>query len=77
MYVLLTLSYGQIFIGNVRQGKEHDGIPAGMIDVVWHSSLQGKDANGWDPKEQLEGGWNATFAFLVRFRLHDSNELRT
>ena len=36
-----------------------------MIDVVWHSSLQGKDAAGWDPKEQLEGGWNPTFAFLV------------
>lgn len=47
------------------QGKAHDGIPAGVIDVVWHSSLQGKDAKGWDPKEQHEGGWNATFAFLV------------
>lgn len=36
-----------------------------MIDTVWHSCLQGKDARGFDPKTQLEGGWNATFAILV------------
>ena len=47
------------------QGKAHDGIPAGMIEKVWHSSLQGTDARGFDPKTQLEGGWNATFAILV------------
>lgn len=47
------------------QGKAHDGIPAGMIDVVWHASLQGKDAKGWEPSAQMEGGWNATFAILV------------
>ncbi|KAI0675568.1 cystathionine gamma-synthase [Trametes maxima] len=42
-------------------GKAADGIPAGMIDKVWHSSLQGVDARGFDPKTQHEGGWNATF----------------
>ena len=36
-----------------------------MIETVWHSSLQGKDARGFDPKTQLEGGWNATFAIFV------------
>lgn len=49
-----------------HQGKASDGIPAGIIDIVWHSSLQGKDASGWEPSEQMEGGWNATFSILVR-----------
>ena len=48
------------------QGKAHDGIPADMIDIVWHSSLQGKDSRGWEPSTQLEGGWNPTFAIFVR-----------
>ena len=47
------------------QGKTYDGIPAGVIETVWHSSLQGKDARGWEPSEQLEGGWNPTFAIFV------------
>lgn len=42
-----------------------DGIPAGMISKVWHSSLQGKDKRGFDPAKQMEGGWNATFSILV------------
>ncbi|RPD67063.1 cystathionine gamma-synthase [Lentinus tigrinus ALCF2SS1-7] len=46
-------------------GKAYDGIPAGVIETVWHSCLQGKDARGFDPKTQLEGGWNATFAILM------------
>ena len=50
------------------QGKAHDGIPAGMIEKVWHSSLQGTDARGFDPKTQLEGGWNATFSIFVSAR---------
>ena len=36
-----------------------------MIEKVWHSSLQGTDARGFDPKTQLEGGWNATFSIFV------------
>ena len=47
------------------QGKPYDGIPAGVIEKVFHSSVQEKDARGFDPKTQLEGGWNATFGFYV------------
>ncbi|KAI0091916.1 cystathionine gamma-synthase [Irpex rosettiformis] len=54
------------WLAQATGGKAHDGIPAGVIDKVWHSSLQGKDENDWDPKEQLEGGWNATFAILLK-----------
>ena len=52
----------------VTQGKVYDGIPAGVIDVVWHSSLQGKNNRGWEPSAQMEGGWNPTFAILVSTR---------
>lgn len=60
--------YASLIFGflNLIQGKAHDGIPAGVIDIVWHSSLQGKDSRGWEPSEQMEGGWNATFSILVR-----------
>lgn len=51
---------------NLIQGKAYDGIPAGVIQTVWHSSLQGKDSRGWEPSAQMEGGWNPTFAILVR-----------
>jgi cystathionine gamma-synthase len=47
--------------------KEVDGIPAGVIDKVWHSSLQGKDKRGFDPAKQMEGGWNATFSMQASF----------
>lgn len=47
------------------KGKAVEGIPAGVIETVWHSSLQGKDARGWEPSKQMKGGWNATFAILV------------
>ncbi|KAI9000918.1 cystathionine gamma-synthase [Trametes punicea] len=53
------------WLAQAAGGKAHDGIPAGIIDKVWHSSLQGVDARGFDPKTQLEGGWNATFAILL------------
>jgi cystathionine gamma-synthase len=46
-------------------GQEYDGAPGGIIEKVWHSSLQGKDARGWEPSEQMVGGWNATFAIKV------------
>lgn len=51
------------------QGKAHDGIPAGVIEKVWHSSLQGVDARGFDPATQLEGGHSATFALFVSLSL--------
>lgn len=47
-------------------GKTYDGIPGGTVSKVWHSALQGPDERGFDPKTQMQGGWNATFAFLVR-----------
>lgn len=46
-------------------GKSHDGIPAGLIDVVHHSSLQEADADGFTPEKQMEGGYNATFGIIV------------
>jgi len=53
------------WLSKAAGGKGADGIPAGVIDIVWHSSLQGKDARGWEPSEQMEGGWNATFAIFL------------
>lgn len=47
-------------------GEIYDGIPGGTIYKVWHSALQGPDEHGFDPKTQMQGGWNATFAILVR-----------
>jgi cystathionine gamma-synthase len=46
-------------------GQEYDGAPGGIINEVHHSSLQGKDARGWEPSIQMEGGWNATFCLTV------------
>jgi hypothetical protein len=48
-------------------GKSFDGIPGNIITKVWHSSLQKKDARGFEPNDQMEGGWNATFAILVSY----------
>jgi len=45
--------------------KPVDGIPAGVITKVWHSSLQGTDKRGFDPAKQMEGGWNATFSIQL------------
>ena len=47
-------------------GKTYDGIPGGTVSKVWHSALQAPDERGFDPKTQMQGGWNATFAILVR-----------
>lgn len=47
-------------------GEEFDGVPGGVVQKVWHSSLQAKIAD-WDVAKQMEGGWNATFSFLVCF----------
>jgi cystathionine beta-lyase/cystathionine gamma-synthase len=51
-------------------GKTYDGIPGGTVCKVWHSALQGPDERGFDPKSQMQGGWNATFAFLFAEREH-------
>ena len=48
-----------------KQGQATEGIPAGVIESVSHSSLQEKDANGWEPSQQMEGGFNATFSLLA------------
>ncbi|KAI0832521.1 cystathionine gamma-synthase [Trametes gibbosa] len=53
------------WLAKAAGGKSADGIPAGIIEKVWHSSLQGVDQRGFDPKTQLEGGWNPTFALLM------------
>ncbi|KAK0190989.1 Cys/Met metabolism PLP-dependent enzyme-domain-containing protein [Armillaria mellea] len=41
------------------------GVPGGLVTRVWHSSLQTKDERGFEPKHQLEGGWNGTFAIQL------------
>ncbi|KAF7352873.1 hypothetical protein MVEN_01254400 [Mycena venus] len=46
-------------------GQSFEGIPGGVLTKVWHSSLQGKDARGFDPSTQMTGGWNATFSIQV------------
>lgn len=52
-------------------GNAHDGIPAGLIESVYHSSFQKPDAHGFTPEKQItpekqmEGGYNATFAIIV------------
>jgi len=45
-------------------GQSYDGVPGGILSKTWHSSLQIKDARGFEPSKQMEGGWNATFAIL-------------
>ena len=46
-------------------GNSHDGIPGGLIEIVYHSSLQKPDPQGFTPDKQMEGGYNATFAIVV------------
>ena len=71
LYMLPTCTQSlSVTCARAPQGKAHDGIPAGAILKVWHSSLQGRDARGFDPETQLEGGWNATFSILVSLRGH-------
>ncbi|GBE79576.1 Uncharacterized trans-sulfuration enzyme [Sparassis crispa] len=53
------------WLNQAAGGKAADGIPTGVIDKVWHSSLQGKDARGFEPSIQLEGGYNPTFAIFM------------
>ncbi|KAH9940579.1 cystathionine gamma-synthase [Amylocystis lapponica] len=53
------------WLNQAAGGRSADGIPAGLIDKVCHSSLQGKDARGFEPSSQLEGGWNPTFGMIM------------
>jgi len=53
-------------VASTPKGQSYDGVQGGLISRIWHSSLQGKDARGFDPKQQMQGGWNATFAIQVR-----------
>ena len=59
-------------VASTPKGESYDGVPGGLISRVWHSSLQGKDVRGFDPKQQMQGGWNATFAIQVR-SIHSRN----
>ena len=56
LYALSQVPAGQV---------SEEGVQGGLIEKVWHSSIQAKTAN-WDIAKQMEGGWNATFAILVR-----------
>jgi len=51
-------------LSKVPEGQELDGVKGGIVEKVWHPSLQEKTAE-FDPKEQMEGGWNATFAIQI------------
>ncbi|KAG6855102.1 hypothetical protein C0991_006031 [Blastosporella zonata] len=52
-------------ISTTAKDQYFDGVPGGVVTKVWHSSLQGKDARGFEPKSQLTGGYNPTFAFVL------------
>ncbi len=56
-------------VASTPVGQTYDGVPGGVLSKVWHSSLQTKDSRGFEPKKQLEGGWNATFAVQVGYQL--------
>lgn len=60
-------------VAKTQVGETYDGIPGGVLSAVWHSSLQGKDARGFDPSKQMLGGWNATFSILVSQTLFSPN----
>jgi len=52
-------------VAKTKTGDNYDGIPGGLLTKVWHSALQPKDERGFEPKNQMQGGWNATFSILV------------
>jgi cystathionine gamma-synthase len=52
-------------VSKTPNGENFDGVPGGVVTKVYHTSLQGKNARGWEPSQQMEGGWNATFSILV------------
>ncbi|KAJ6599160.1 Cys/Met metabolism PLP-dependent enzyme-domain-containing protein [Mycena vulgaris] len=52
-------------LASTPEGQSFEGIPGGVVTHIWHSSLQGKDARGFDPSTQMTGGWNATFSIQL------------
>ena len=44
--------------------QEFDGVKGGIVNKVWHSSIQAETVD-WDIKAQLDGGQHATFSILV------------
>jgi cystathionine beta-lyase/cystathionine gamma-synthase len=52
-------------ISKAPNGQAIEGIPSGLLTRVWHSSLQGTDARGFNPQKQMLGGFNATFSIEV------------
>ena len=53
-------------MSQVPKGEELEGVPGGLISQIWHTSLQGTDhSKKFDPKDQMPGGWSATFAIHV------------
>jgi len=54
-------------IAKTKRGQCFDGVPGGILARVTHSSLQGTDHRGFNPRDQMQGGWNATFSIHVRF----------
>jgi len=47
------------------KGQDCEGVQGGLIAKVWHGSLQGIDADGFDAAKQNEGGWSACFSILA------------
>ncbi|TDL29400.1 cystathionine gamma-synthase [Rickenella mellea] len=56
-------------LSGVPADQRLDGIQGGIIEKVWHSSLQAQTAS-WDIRAQMEGGWNATFGIFLRNKEH-------
>lgn len=52
-------------VSKTSMGESFEGIPGGLITRVRHSSLQGTDARGFNPENQMLGGFNATFSIEV------------
>lgn len=52
-------------IAKTELGQYFDGVPGGILASVTHSSLQGTDHRGFNPRDQMAGGWNATFSIRV------------
>ncbi|EJD01392.1 cystathionine gamma-synthase [Fomitiporia mediterranea MF3/22] len=51
-------------VSQTPAGQEWDGVPGGIIHKVFHTSLQARTAT-WDIAKQMDGGWSATFSFLL------------
>ncbi|TFY83826.1 hypothetical protein EWM64_g191 [Hericium alpestre] len=52
-------------VASIPEGQTWDGVPGGVVQIVWHSSLQARDERGYSPADQLEGGFNPTFAIQM------------